>query len=292
MKPDVEMTFGEHLEELRRRVILALVGLAVASAACGIFYKGLFRAFVRPYEEAIEKTAASLQAERGTAGPVTPGQPETPVEARLRKLEAQLAKVSRGHIIPGSPVSVYITIVIMCVLVGTMVASPWIIYQIWAFIAVGLYAHERKFIYIYGPLSFLLFIAGASLFYFFLLPLGLRALMAPAADIEILDASYVLSDYAKFFAWLTIVFGLAFQTPLIVIFLARTGIVSLGTLARKQKYVILVMTVAAAVLTPTQDPISMLAMAVPLVFLYEIGLLVAWLSARRQARRPSTLEDA
>jgi Tat protein translocase TatC len=290
MKPDVEMTFGEHLEELRRRVVWALAGVLVAAAACGFFYKDLFRAFLRPYEEAIERTAADLAAKRGTGGMVAPGPDETPTEARLRKLELELAKVRKGRIIPGNPVSVYLTIVIMCVLVGTMIASPWVIYQIWAFVAVGLYPHERKVIYIYGPASFVLFISGAALFYFLLLPLGLRALMAPAADIDILDASYVLGDYAKFFAWLTIVFGLVFQTPLVVLFLARTRIIPLRTLARQQKYVILVMTVAAAVLTPTQDPISMALMAVPLVLLYEAGLLVAWLSERR-SRAAATLEE-
>jgi sec-independent protein translocase protein TatC len=156
-------------------------------------------------------------------------------------------------------------------------------------VGVGLHAHERRFVRVYGPFSFFLFMAGASSFYFLILPIGLEALLSPTADILIdgyplIDASLLLDDYFKFVAWMTLIFGVAFETPLVVLFLARTGIIPLDTLARKQKWVIMIMVVLGAVLTPTGDPISMALMTIPLMALYELGLLLAWLAGRKERR--------
>jgi Tat protein translocase TatC len=195
-----------------------------------------------------------------------------------------------SRLILRSPMTGYLMILLTCVIVGVMLASPWVIYQIWAFVGVGLHVHERKYVYVYGPVSLVLFLGGGAMFFFGVLPIGLQALMTPAASIAIdgypiLDPSFMLDDYLHFVAMMTLVFGIAFQTPLVVMFLARTGIVSLETMARQQKIVILIMVVIAAVLTPTPDPFNMMIMAVPLVLLYEVGLLLAWLGQRSRRKR-------
>ncbi len=312
---DHEMTFGEHLEELRTRIIRAGLGVLVAAAVCGMFYEEAFRAFVQPYEDALAAVtaetpdvdradlvrfartmAAGHAASPAFMGPLAAGawgrafvlgDPRTPdqqeVADEMRAIRHELARVRKGRIIAGSPIAPYVTIIMMCLIIGTMAASPWVIYQAWAFVGVGLYEHERHFVYRYGPFSFVLFFTGVTLFYFLILPYGLQALMSVAAGIQIVETSYVLTDYAKFFAWMTLVFGLAFQTPIIVLFLAKTGIVPLRVLARKQRHVILLMCVLGAILTP-QDPVTMVLLAVPLILLYELGLLLAWIGERRAAR--------
>jgi sec-independent protein translocase protein TatC len=289
------MTLADHLMELRRRVILALVGLTVATALCGIFYEELLTFLIRPYEQAYEKMV------KPESPPVAPevSPEDRDLEHRLEAVERQLglnasagepAKVPPPRLIQGGPLNAYTVLLTLCIVMGVTLASPWILYQLWAFVGVGLHPHERRFVYTYGPSSLLLFLGGSAAFYWLLLPLFLRALMSPMADIvingrQMVDTSFLLTDYFNFVAVMALVCGLIFETPLVVLFLARTGLVSLSTLARQQKLVILIMTIVAAVLTPTIDPFSMTVVAVPLILLYEIGLLLAWLAERSSRRR-------
>ena len=328
MRPDVEMTFGEHLEELRRRLILALLGLLVGTVLCGVFYQELLTVLLRPYNQALEALEArggppppKEESPARSAPPEPAPPPGTAIEERLAAIEARLSRIEpslpgasppasrtpsatagppssapaqpQSRLILRSPMTGYIMIILMCLIMGVILASPWVIYQIWAFVGVGLHPHERKHIYTYGPASFLLFLGGGSLFYFYILPIGLQALMSPTAGIKVngtplIDPSFMLDEYLYFVALMTLVFGLAFQTPLVVLFLAKSRIVPLETLVRQQRFVILLMFILGAVFTPTVDPVSMTAMAVPLILLYELGLLLAWLMQRRDQRAEQT----
>ena len=324
LRPDVEMSLGEHLVELRTRIIHALLGLLVATVLCGVFYDQLLTALLRPYYHALAELERRSPV-KAPPSPETPPKAEAPVpgtgpeaatlpkavddrlaalEARLSRLEAALrvgpAPAAGGaasatpaqpevhsRLILRGPMTGYIMIILMCLITGVIVASPWIIYQIWMFVGVGLHPHERKYVHIYGPASFLLFIGGGSLFYFYILPVGLQALMSPTAGIKVngvslIDPSFMLDEYLYFVALMTLVFGLAFQTPLIVMFIERIGLVPLPTLIKQQRLVILIMVVIAAVITPTVDPVSLTAMAVPLILLYEVGLLMAWFTGRNR----------
>jgi sec-independent protein translocase protein TatC len=327
------MSLGEHLVELRHRIILALLGLLVGTALCGIFYEDLLTALLRPYYQAlsnIEQIQAPATPPKDTpktdaAPPTAPAGTElAPVAAkavdeRLAALEARIAKLEEGRsattpsasgakgapatatppsrLILSGPMTGYIMIILMCLITGVIIASPWVIYQIWAFVGVGLHPHERKHVYIYGPASFLLFIGGGSLFYFYILPVGLTALMSPTAGIKIngaslIDPSFMLDEYLYFVALMTLVFGIAFQTPLVVMFIERIGLVPLKTLVKQQRLVILIMVVIAALITPTVDPVSMTAMAVPLILLYELGLLAAWFTGRKRRKLKEAEEAA
>lgn len=325
VRSDVEMTFSEHIEELRKRVLYALLGLVVSASLCGIFWRDLTSALIRPYKEAYDKLA--IEAAKSIEPPApdkalepapkepTPVPPGTDagvadilrrIEARLDAFETRLNKVAPPtepdkpevpysgkfpppRLIQGGPLTGYITIITLCIIVGVIGASPWILYQIWSFIGVGLHPRERKFVHIYGPFSFLMFIAGAALFYFLLLPQFLGFLMGVATDVLVdgvpmVDPSFFLNDYFKFVAVMTLIFGIVFQTPLVVMFLARTRIIPLRVMAKQQRLVIMIMVVIAAILTPTVDPVGLAAMAVPLILLYELGLLLAWIAMRKDAK--------
>ncbi|HET6441249.1 MAG TPA: twin-arginine translocase subunit TatC [Phycisphaerae bacterium] len=284
MKTDAEMTFGEHLEELRRRIILALLGVVVGAAICGLNYKVLLKALLVPYVEAYQALEKDKEkAGEGEPAPQPPTPAQTPAEAPPKDTPRNIPP---PRVILGTPMTGYVTIILLSLICGTMLASPWVIYQIWAFIGVGLHPHERRHIHIFGPISFLLFIGGAALFYLYILRVALQALILPTADIvvegiPVVDSSLFLNDYFRFVTWMTLVFGVVFQTPLVVLFLAKSGIVPLETLARQQKIVIVLMCVLAAVFTPP-DPVTLVVMAVPLILLYEIGLLAAWLTRPRE----------
>jgi Tat protein translocase TatC len=277
MKTDVEMTFGEHLEELRRRLIRALLGLVVASLVCGYFYSELFNVLARPFEKASQALADRLEKKYTRAG-----ENGTPAEIP-KDVQRQIEKFRNPRIISGGPTTPFNVIIVLCLALGAFVASPWVIYQAWAFVGVGLHPNERKAVYRYAPFSFLLFFAGAIAFYF-ISTILLEALMSIGLEFRVFEPTYTLDEYLRFVAWMTIIFGVAFQTPLVVLFLARTGIVPLKTLFRQQRAVILVMAILGAVLSPGGDPISMTALAAPLILLYELGLLLSWLSLRRKRR--------
>jgi sec-independent protein translocase protein TatC len=328
------MSLGEHLVELRHRIILALLGLLVGTTLCGIFYQELLTAILKPYYLALvslEKNNAP-EPPPPEAPPKTETQPPAQagrepgaaipkaMEDRLAALESRIARLEGGpsaanppgpgapaagaaakppqsRLILSGPMTGYLMIILMCLITGVIVASPWVIYQIWAFVGVGLHPHERKYLYIYGPASFLLFIGGGSLFYFYVLPKGLEALMSPTAGIKIngaslIDPSFMLEDYLYFVALMTLVFGIAFQTPLVVMFIERIGLVPLKTLVKQQRLIILIMVIIAALITPTIDPVSMTAMAVPLILLYEIGLLAAWVTGRNRRKKKAAEEAA
>jgi len=292
MKTDVEMTFGEHLEELRRRIVLALLGVVVGAAICGLNYKVLLKALLVPYVEAYKGLEQAAQdAGEGETAPEPPSPSPAAAPAKT-PAKAVAGTMPPPRVILGTPMTGYVTIILLSMICGTMLASPWVIYQIWAFVGVGLHPHERRYIYIFGPTSFFLFVGGAALFYLYMLRLALQALILPTADIAVegiplVDSSLFLNDYFRFVAWMTLIFGIVFQTPLVVLFLAKSGIVPLETLARQQKIVILLMCILAAVFTPP-DPVTMVVMAVPLILLYEIGLLAAWFTRpRKHAEKPA-----
>jgi sec-independent protein translocase protein TatC len=291
-KNDVEMSLGDHLVELRKRLVRGLLGVLLATSVSALYYEEIMVALLSPYMK-----AAKEAQER--AGPVTPVAPEgegaeaVPVSAPL----SAVAAPQPPRIIMGSPITGIMAIIIVTTVVGVFLASPWVVYQLWSFVSVGLRVQERRYVQIYAPISFLLFVGGGAVFYFAILPTGLAFLMSSAQSVRfegvpLIDPSVLLGDYLKFIALMTVIFGIMFETPLVVIFLARSGIVSLQTLARKQKLIIFIMIVLGAVIAPTGDPISCAVMAGILVVLYEVGLLFAWLGDRRRRRQKAAEEAA
>ncbi|TFG88838.1 MAG: preprotein translocase subunit TatC, partial [Gemmatimonadales bacterium] len=232
-KPDVEMTFGEHIEELRRRVIYALLGLVVTTVLCGVFYKHLLIALLRPYAVATRTTdepapqpqpAPDTKPDAAATGTTTT--PPAPATGAGETGKVTVGQPVTPRLTLGGPLTGYITIILLCIICGIILASPWIMYQIWAFVGVGLHPHEQRFVRTYGPFSFFLFVLGAATFYFVMLPVGLRALLSPTSDILrdgklLIDPSFFLNDYFKFVALMTLITGVVFQTPLVVMFLAR-----------------------------------------------------------------------
>ena len=167
-----------------------------------------------------------------------------------------------------------ITIYFMvCLVSGLVLASPWVFYQGWAFVAAGLYRHEQKYVMRYLPMSLGLFLGGVILCFWFVLPITLGFLLEFNVWLGVAP-TLRLSEWMSFATILPLVFGLAFQTPLIMLFLERIGIFTVDDFRAKRKMAILIITIAAAVLTPGQDPFSMTLLAIPMILLYELGILL------------------
>ncbi len=164
---------------------------------------------------------------------------------------------------------------------GLIVASPIILYEFWMFVAPGLYKTERRMMAPVVLLSSLFFIGGALFGYFFVFPWGFKFFLAFATDtIRPLPS---MREYFGFSAKLLLAFGLVFELPLVLTFLAKLGIVSVDFLKKNRKYAILLIFTAAAILTPP-DVITQILMAVPLMVLYEISIIGAKLFGKKKPK--------
>jgi len=167
---------------------------------------------------------------------------------------------------------------------GFVIASPWVFYQLWLFVAAGLYQHERKYIYYYLPMSIVLFMGGAAFCFFGVFPFVLSFLLG-FADMLGTTAQIRLSEWISFAIMLPVMFGLSFQLPLVMLFLERISIFEASDYRDKRRMSILVIAVISMFMTPA-DPMSMLMMMMPLLALYELGILMCSMSPIKNPMEP------
>ncbi len=173
---------------------------------------------------------------------------------------------------------------------GVILASPVIFLQIWRFVAPGLYRHEKQVLLPFTLISTLCFVGGAAFGYFVVFPPAFRFLMG--YESEILDPLPAVSEYFSLSLKLLIAFGLVFELPIFMVFLAKLGIVDTDFLKKNRKYAFLISFVIAAILTPTPDVVNQLLMAGPLVILYEVSIVAIMLFGRRPFREFAESTDS
>lgn len=161
----------------------------------------------------------------------------------------------------------------VCFISGLLLASPWVFYQLWLFVAAGLYPHERKYVHIYLPMSVGLFIAGALAGYFYAFPLMLDFLIGFNQWLGIVVQPR-LSEYISLAMLMPLMFGVSFQLPLVMVFLERIGICSVQTYKDNWRVAVLAISIVSMVLTTSPDPWSMLLMMFPLLVLYVLGIFL------------------
>lgn len=161
----------------------------------------------------------------------------------------------------------------VCFFSGLMMSFPWVFYQLWQFVAAGLYPHERRYVYVYLPLSIILFACGALAGYFYAFPLMLDFLIGFNEWLGV-TVQPRLSEYISMAMLMPLLFGVSFQLPLVMVFLERIGVCSVQTYKDNWRIAILAIAVASMVLTTSPDPWSMLLMMVPLLFLYVMGIFL------------------
>jgi len=245
-EPEVRMTFGEHIEELRGRLFKSVLFLMIATVTSLFFYDQLVWFITRPHVEVMEKLG-------------------------VKEAEAKL--------MPGSYATPVISTMKLGFIIALFVSSPFIGYQIWAFISAGLYKNERKYVVLFAPISYALFAAGCAFGYLVLVRVCLLGLAKTGqAGGKIISSQYLFTDYLNLVTTLTIILGAVFQLPLIMVFLSKIGLVAPPTYNKFQRLAILLNLVAAAFIAPP-DVISMCVVAVPMILLYEIGVVASYLFA-------------
>ncbi len=169
-----------------------------------------------------------------------------------------------------APQEAFIVNIKIAFLGGIFFSSPYLLYQIWEFVSVGLEKKERRYVLIFGLLSFVLFILGCSFGYFIILPIAMKFLLGFATDV--MRPMITVSKYVSFVGTIIFAFSLVFQLPLIMLFLTKIGMVTPVFLSKKRRHAVVGMFVVAAILTPP-DVITQCLMAGPLLILYEIGIM-------------------
>jgi sec-independent protein translocase protein TatC len=177
----------------------------------------------------------------------------------------------------------FMAILKVSIYAGLLISLPFLLYEFWAFVLPGLYERERKSVWKYMALSTGLFLAGVVFGYFVVLPVGLKWLLNFSyGQFEVL---LHVDAYVSFISLFMLAFGVVFEMPLVMMLLAWAGIVDYKKMRKYRKYAVLVNAVIAMVLTPSQDPISMMLMLVPLLILYEFGIVLSRMVYKRRERR-------
>ena len=239
------MPLVDHLEELRKRIVISVVALAAGAAVCFIFKDYLLNFLVAP--------------------------------------------LHGKKLITLAPAESFMTAFKVSVYAGFMLASPVIIYQLWAFVAPGLKTRERRATLFAAMFTSILFIGGAAFCWQFVLPRGLDYLLNYQSDF--FNMQVQASKYFSFVSLFMLGFGIVFELPALLLTLVRMGILTPKQLAKNRRYAILAGAVIGAVLTPSQDAFSMLAMTVPFVMLYEISIHLSRLVQRKRRRDAEVVDN-
>ena len=231
---DREFTLLQHLAELRRRVIIAVVALLLGTGIAYPFWRTVVALLVRPADDL--------------------------------------------HLIATEVTETLSTSIKVSLLAGLVLASPIIFYQVIMFVAPGLKSKEKRYLFSLLPGTLVAFASGIAFCYFVLLPPALNFLIGYGGDLvdEQIKVSSIVNLIIRLLFWM----GISFETPLVMYLLARLGLVNARSLGRFRKYWVIIAFILGAIITPTVDPVNQALVAVPLLVLYELGVLLARLAGR------------
>ncbi len=239
---DEKLPFTAHLEELRERLIKSLIAVGVGFAISYFFSQDLFRVLMDPL---------------------------------LKTLPPDSNLIFTGL------TEAFFTYLKVSLVAGIFLASPVIIYQIWAFIAPGLYEEEKRLLIPVAIASAFFFVGGALFGYFVVFPFGFQYFLSFATDV--IRPMPSVREYFAFSVKLLFAFGITFELPVFVFFLSRLGIVDHEMLKGFRKYAIILTFALAAVITPP-DILSQIMLAIPMIVLYEAGILVAKVFGKKKVK--------
>lgn len=238
-----KMSFLDHLDELRTRLIVSLASLAGGFVVCFGFITPIFDFIMEPLAAVLE-----------------PGQ---------------------SMIYTNAPEYFFLQLK-MAALAGLILATPVVMSQVWLFVAPGLYAHEKKFAIPFVALGSLFFIGGTLFGHYILFNFAWRFFAGFGAENAYVAFTPRLQDTFSLYVRLVLASGVVFQLPTLVLVLARIGVITSGFLARNFKYAFLLCFVFSAILTPTPDPVTMTVMAGPMILLYVLSIGIAWVVQKRR----------
>lgn len=246
---DKKLPLTGHLEELRNRIIKIFVAALAGFLISYGFKEPIFAFLLRPLNKALP-----------------PG----------------------SQVIYIGLTEAFFTYFMVAIYTGLLIASPFIIYQIWAFVAPGLYEREKRHVLPFVFYSTFFFLAGAAFAYFVVFPLAFKFLLSFGG--ETMKPFPSAKEYLSFTVKMLLTFGLVFEFPVVAVLLSRLGIVTVAFLRSYRRYAILLFFIVAAFITPP-DVVSQIMVAIPLIFLYELSILMVWLLGGKRKVAEATSEE-
>ncbi len=234
-----DMSFLDHLGELRKRIIYGLIGVIVGCAIAGVFINQIIELILL--------------------------------------LPATESGLTLQNLRPFGQPFLYFKVVLV---VGIIIAFPFILYQLWKFVAPGLYSNEKGWVSQITFFTSICFLTGVAFAYFVMIPSMLR--FASAFGTEKIQNIIDINEYFSFITTLILAAGLLFELPMITYILSRVGIITSKTMKKYRRHGIIAILILAAILTPTPDPISQLIFASPLFLLYELSVFIAKMGERKR----------
>lgn len=251
------MPFLEHLEELRWRLVRSIVAILIGSVIAFIFRTEVLQFLIHPFQAALKMYAADSVNGAGTS-------------AKLIYL---------------APTEAFMVHVKLAIFAGLFLSSPYIFYQLWQFIAPGLFEKEKRYVPHFVFFSTFFFVAGAMFCYSVVIKYGLHFLLS--FQTATLEANFAIKEYLRFVTMMILTFGLVFELPILSFFLARVGLLTPEFMRQKRRFGIVGIFIIAAVLTPP-DPFSQIMLAVPLIVLYEFSIWVCKIGQPKTTAASST----
>jgi sec-independent protein translocase protein TatC len=243
---DGRMSLMEHLVELRTRLIRCALAVAIGSVVGWLIYF--------PVLEVLR-------------GPLIQLSDDPNIDAQFQSFK---------------PLELFMLRIKVSTYIGVAVAMPFLLWQIWRFISPGLYANERKYASMFVASATVLFVLGAGIAYW-TLPAALGFLQSMGGgQVEI---QYTPDEYLTLIVYMMLAFGIGFQFPILLVFLQLVGVLTPDQLSKFRRFAIVLVFVAAAVITPSGDPISLMALSLPMVVFYEIAIIIGRLVVRRRAEQ-------
>jgi sec-independent protein translocase protein TatC len=315
---ETRMSFGDHIEDLRKHLWRAIKGFFVAVIFSFFIAKSVLAFIAAPveaqlvefYERRVKQVAEDLKAKDPDlvkknqpkpldltisrqqlerygikVGPKTPEQltlkfEYRPVDFEIANSEARQLVGRRPALSTLNVQEAFVVFFKVAIVTGFVLASPWVFFQIWSFIAAGLYPHEKRYVNVFLPFSLFLFLLGVGVCEFLVMPKAVEALLWFNEWLG-LEPDLRLNEWLGFAIWMPVIFGLSFQTPLVMLFLERIGLFNVDAFRGKRRIVWFLMAIFAAVITPSTDAFSMLFLWVPMCLLYELGIGLILLSPRQ-----------
>lgn len=244
MTEEIRMSFIEHLEELRRRLLWSLAAVAVCFIFTYNFSRQIFDFLMQPIIRSLPQGSTLI------------------------------------FIKPAEGFTTYLKVAFFAAI---FLALPFMLYQLWRFVAPALYKREKQVAVPFILFGTVFFAVGAAFCYFVAAPPAFKFLLSEYSS-QYVKAFPSIGEALSFFMALILGFGIVFEFPVIVFVLAKLGIVDVDMLKRKRRIAILINTIAAAIITPSTDAFSMLLMLVPLLVFYEMGILVAWMFGKKKEK--------